>query len=110
MNTEYYLAIDIGASSGRHILGYLEKGKMILEEIHRFPNGNVEKDGELTWDVDALFAEIIAGMKKCKELGKIPVSVGIDTWAVDFVLLDENDERIGNAVGYRDSGTTGMDE
>lgn len=108
--TKYYLAIDIGASSGRHILGHLENGKMILEEIHRFPNGNFEKDGELTWDVDALFAEVIVGMKKCKELGKIPVSVGIDTWAVDFVLLDDKDERIGNAVGYRDSGTTGMDE
>lgn len=107
--TTYYLAIDIGASSGRHILGHLEDGKMILEEIHRFSNGNVEKDGELTWDVDKLFAEVIAGMKKCKELGKLPVSVGIDTWAVDFVLLDENDERIGNAVGYRDNGTAGMD-
>lgn len=108
--TKYYLAIDIGASSGRHILGHLENGKMILEEIHRFPNGNVEKDGELTWNVESLFTEVITGMKKCKELGKIPVSVGIDTWAVDFVLLDEKDKRIGNAVGYRDGGTTGMDE
>ena len=106
----YYLAVDIGASSGRHILGHLEDGKMVLEEIHRFPNGNVQKDGELTWDIDGLFAEIIAGMKKCKDAGKIPVSVGIDTWAVDMVLLDEQDKRIGNAVGYRDSGTTGMDE
>ena len=58
MNRNYYLAIDIGASSGRHILGHLENGKMVLEEIHRFPNGNVEKDGELTWDVDALFSEV----------------------------------------------------
>ena len=107
--SKYYLAIDIGASSGRHILGHLESGKMVLEEIHRFPNGNVEKDGELTWDIDGLFQEILTGMKKCKEAGKIPVSVGIDTWAVDIVLLDENDERIGNAVGYRDSGTRGMD-
>lgn len=106
----YYLAIDIGASSGRHILGHLENGKIILEEMHRFPNGNVEKDGELTWDIDGLFREIINGMKKCKEAGKIPVSVGIDTWAVDIVLLDEEDKRIGNAVGYRDSGTHGMDE
>lgn len=106
----YYLAVDIGASSGRHILGHLEDGKMVLEEIHRFPNGNVQKDGELTWDIDGLFAEIITGMKKCKDAGKIPVSVGIDTWAVDIVLLDEQDKRIGNAVGYRDSGTTGMDE
>ncbi|MBR5127020.1 MAG: rhamnulokinase [Roseburia sp.] len=107
---KYYLAIDIGASSGRHILGYLENGRMVLEEIHRFPNGNVEKDGELTWDIDGLFREILIGMKKCKEAGKIPVSVGIDTWAVDIVLLDKNDKRIGNAVGYRDGGTKGMDE
>ena len=107
---KYYLAVDIGASSGRHILGHLENGKMILEEIHRFPNGNVEKDGELTWDIDGLFKEILVGMKKCKEAGKIPVSIGIDTWAVDIVLLDEEDKRIGNAVGYRDSGTQGMDK
>ena len=106
---KYYLAVDIGASSGRHILGHLENDKMVLEEIHRFPNGNVEKDGELTWDIDGLFREILVGMKKCKEAGKIPVSVGIDTWAVDIVLLDENDKRIGNAVGYRDSGTRYMD-
>ena len=106
----YYLAIDIGASSGRHILGHLENGKMVLEEIHRFPNGNVSKDGELTWDIDGLFAEILAGMKKCKEADKIPVSVGIDTWGVDVVLLDEADKRIGNAVGYRDSGTKDMDK
>ena len=106
---KYFLAVDIGASSGRHILGHLENGKMVLEEMHRFPNGNVKKDGELVWDIDGLFSEILTGMKKCKEAGKIPVSVGIDTWAVDIVLLDENDERIGNAVGYRDSGTRGMD-
>ena len=107
---KYYLAIDIGASSGRHILGCLENGKIILEEVYRFPNGNVEKDGELTWDIDGLYREIIIGMKKCKEAGKIPVSVGIDTWAVDVVLLDEADCRIGNVVGYRDSGTKGMDK
>lgn len=106
---KYYLAVDIGASSGRHILGHLENGKMVLEEIHRFPNRNTEKDGELIWDIDALFQEIINGMKKCKEAGKIPVSIGIDTWAVDIVLLDEEDKRIGNAVGYRDSGTRYMD-
>lgn len=106
---KYYLAIDIGASSGRHILGHVENGKMILEEIHRFPNGNVEKDGEVIWDIDNLFREILIGMKKCKDADKIPVSVGIDTWAVDLVLLDENDNRIGNAVGYRDCGTKYMD-
>lgn len=107
---KYYLAIDIGASSGRHILGHMKDGKMFFEEIHRFSNGNITKDGELIWDIEMLFAEIIAGMKKCKEAGKIPVSVGIDTWAVDIVLLDEHDKRIGNVVAYRDSGTKGMDQ
>ena len=53
--TTYYLAIDIGASSGRHMICHLEDGKMVLEEIHRFHNGNVMKDGELVWNVDALF-------------------------------------------------------
>lgn len=63
----YYLAIDIGASSGRHILGHLENNKMILEEIYRFSNGMEKKDGHLIWDVDALFEHILLGMKKCKE-------------------------------------------
>ena len=107
---QYYLAIDIGASSGRHILGHMEDGKMVLEEIHRFPNGMKEKDGHKCWDTEALFSAIVEGMKKCKEAGKIPVSMGIDTWAVDFVLLDKEDRMIGNAVGYRDSRTAGMDE
>ena len=106
----YYLAIDIGASSGRHILAHLEDGKMVLEEVHRFPNGMVEKDGEKVWDVDELFKQIKIGMKKCADLGKIPVSVGVDTWGVDFVLLDKDGNRIGNAVGYRDGRTKGMDE
>lgn len=106
----YYLAVDIGASSGRHVLAHTEDGKMILEEIHRFPNGMTDCNGEKVWDVDQLFGEILTGMKKCKELGKIPYSVGIDTWAVDFVLLDHKGRRLGNAVGYRDNRTQGMDE
>ena len=106
----YYLAIDIGASSGRHILGHMEDGRMVLEEVYRFWNGMTEKNGELCWNVEQLFADIKAGMKKCAELGKIPVSMGIDTWGVDFVLLDENDRMLGNAVGYRDGRTRGMDE
>ena len=107
---KYYLAIDIGASSGRHILAHLEDGRMVLEEVHRFPNGMTEKDGELVWDVDELFAQIKLGMKRCAELGKIPVSVGVDTWGVDFVLLDECNNPVGNAVAYRDGRTKGMDE
>ncbi len=107
---KYYLAIDIGASSGRHILGYMCNGKMFLEEIYRFSNGMIEKNGSLCWDVDQLFFHILAGMKKCKEINKIPVSVGIDTWAVDFVLLDDKDNIVGDVVAYRDSRTKGMDE
>lgn len=106
----YYLAIDIGASSGRHILAHMEKGRLVLEEVHRFPNGMIQKDGEMCWDFAAMFEEIKAGLKKCKEMGKIPVSVGVDTWGVDFVLLDENDKVLGNTVGYRDNRTNGMDE
>ena len=106
----YYLAVDIGASSGRHILGHMENGKMVLEEIYRFENGMVKKDGELCWEFDRLFQEIKNGLKKCKEIGKIPVSMGVDTWGVDFVLLDKNDNVLGNTVGYRDHRTEGMDK
>ena len=107
---QYYLAVDIGASSGRHILSHLENGKIILEEIYRFSNGMVEVDGEKVWDSQKLFEDILTGMKKCYELGKIPVSMGIDTWAVDFALLDKEDHLIGKTVGYRDGRTQGMDQ
>lgn len=107
---QYYLAVDIGASSGRHILAHMEDGKMVLEEIHRFPNSMKERNGKKIWDVEQLFEEILTGMKKCKKLGKIPQSVGIDTWAVDFVLLDKDGNRLGDAVGYRDKRTEGMDD
>ena len=106
----YYLAIDIGASSGRHMLGHLEQGRMVLEEIYRFPNGMTEINGEKVWDVDRLFEEIKTGMKKCRELGRTPCSVGIDTWAVDYVLLDKAGNRVGIAAAYRNDRTKGMDE
>lgn len=107
---EYYLAIDIGASSGRHILSHMENGKIVLEEIYRFPNSMEEQEGHKVWNVDVLFEEIKTGMKQCGDLGKIPVSVGIDTWAVDFVLLDSEGKRIGNAAAYRDDRTKNMDK
>ena len=106
----YYLAVDIGASSGRHMLAGMQDGKMQLEEVYRFPNGMDDKNGTLCWDVDRLFAEIKNGLKKCKEIGKIPVSMAIDTWGVDYVLLDQDDRILGDTVGYRDSRTEGMDE
>ena len=106
----YYLAVDIGASSGRHMLASMKDGKMQLEEVYRFPNGMDDKNGTLCWDVDRLFTEIKNGLKKCKEIGKIPVSMAIDTWGVDYVLLDKDDRILGDTVGYRDSRTEGMDE
>lgn len=107
---KYYLAVDIGASSGRHMLASMVEGKMQLEEVYRFPNGMDNVDGTLCWDVNRLFTEIKNGLKKCKELGKIPVSMAIDTWGVDYVLLDKDDKILGNTVGYRDSRTNGMDD
>lgn len=107
---QYFLAVDIGASSGRHILGSVEKGRIKLEEIYRFPNGMKSVDGQLCWDVEELWSHVKAGMKRCRDLGKIPVSMGIDTWAVDYVLLDREDRIVGNTVGYRDGRTRGMDE
>lgn len=103
---KYFLAVDIGASSGRHILCHIENGKLVTEEIHRFPNGAVRnKDGVLCWETDRLFSEIIRGMKKCADMGKIPVSIGIDTWGVDFVLTDKAGNIIGDSVSYRDKRT-----
>lgn len=106
----YYLAVDIGASSGRHILAEVVDGKIVLEEVYRFFNGMDEKDGSLCWDVERLFREILNGLKKCKEIGKIPSYMGIDTWAVDYVLLDKQDQILGKTYGYRDARTTGMDD
>lgn len=101
----YYLAIDIGASSGRHILGYIEDGKLKSEEIYRFENGFENLNGNLVWDTEHLLAEVKNGIKKCKEINKIPKTVAIDTWGVDYVLLDQNKQELLPAFCYRDSRT-----
>ena len=107
---KYYLAIDIGASSGRHIIAEIVDGKIVLEEVYRFWNGMDDVDGSLCWDVNRLMNEIVTGLKKCKEIGKIPSYMGIDTWGVDYVLLDKDDNILGKTYGYRDSRTNGMDD
>ena len=104
----YYLSIDIGASSGRHIIGWFENGKIKQKEIYRFDNNIINRGGKLLWDTGNLFQEIVNGMKKCRELDMIPVSMAIDTWAVDFVLLDEKDNLLGDTYAYRDSRTKEM--
>ncbi len=101
----YHLAIDIGASGGRHILGHLENGKLVLEEIYRFDNGITEQDGTLVWDVENLVSQVKAGIARCKEVGKLPATVAIDTWGVDYLLLDAEKKEILPAVSYRDRRT-----
>lgn len=105
----YYLAVDIGASSGRHILGHVENGRFVLEEVYRFENKQVMRNGHKCWDTNVLLNGILDGMRACKAAGKIPKTMGIDTWAVDFVLLDKDDRILGDTVAYRDSRTAGMD-
>ena len=105
----YYLAIDIGASSGRHILSHAENGRIILEEMYRFDNRQVRRDGHDCWDMDNLWNGILGGLKACREAGRIPQTIGIDTWAVDFVLIDRKGNPVGDAVAYRDSRTKDAD-
>ena len=107
---DYFLAFDMGASSGRSILAWTENGKIRLEELNRFDNRLIEKDGHKIWDLDSLWNGILTGLRACRASGRIPKSVGIDTWAVDYVLLDGNGHLIGDAVCYRDSRTDGMKE
>ena len=105
MDKKYYLAIDIGASSGRHILGSIENGKLVLEEIYRFKNGASLIDGSYYWDWKELFSNVIEGLKVCKNINKIPCSVGIDTWGVDYALIDKYGQVIDGVYSYRDDRT-----
>ena len=102
---KYFLAVDIGASSGRHILGWRENNKIHIEEIYRFSNGTILKDGSLTWDLETLFNEILIGLKRAGELSKIPYSIAIDTWGVDYALLDDDNKIVEKVYCYRDSRT-----
>ncbi|MDR1000258.1 MAG: rhamnulokinase [Clostridiales bacterium] len=107
MNT--YVAIDLGASGGKILKARINAdGVLVTEEVHRFNNKTIKSGAYLCWDVDYLFAEIISGLARLK--GEYIVSVGVDTWGVDYVLLDEDGERIGLPVCYRDERTSGMDK
>lgn len=99
---EYYLAVDIGASSGRHILCHIEDGQMKLEEIYRFQNNVVLKGNHYCWDLDSIFQHIQYGIKECVKQNKIPKTMGIDTWAVDYVLLNDNGQKVDKTYAYRD--------
>ncbi len=99
---KYYLAIDMGASSGRHIVGYMKGEELVTEEIYRFPNGMDKVDGHLVWDTDRLFKEIKAGIKIAFEKYGEIASLSIDTWGVDYVLF-RKDEEVKPAYAYRDA-------
>ncbi|MBQ3679646.1 MAG: rhamnulokinase [Succinivibrio sp.] len=108
--SKYYLAIDIGASSGRHIIGWVENNRISIKEIYRFENKLIKRNGHLCWDLDHLFSEILSGLKECKKQNTVPSSIGIDTWGVDFVLLDKDSQILGDSVAYRDSRTNEKDK
>ena len=109
MAQKVYLAVDLGAESGRVMAGLWSGGKLELEEVHRFPNGPVVLGDSLRWDVLRLWSEIQGGLAlAARKFGKAIVSVGVDTWGVDFVLLNQDDEILGQPYHYRDNRTRGM--
>ena len=101
----YHLAIDIGASSGRHILGWMENGILNLKEVFRFDNNVSQSEVGLVWDIDHLVNMVKEGIKKCGDEGIIPETVAIDTWGVDYVLLDKDGKEILPFYAYRNSRT-----
>ncbi len=106
---KYYLAIDIGASSGRHIVGWRENGELQTKEVYRFPNGVKEQDGHLTWDVDALESHVRAGIEEALKLYPHIESLSVDTWGVDYVLLN-GEQPILPCYAYRDGRTEAVIE
>lgn len=105
-----YLAIDIGASSGRAIIGTVNNSIISLKETARFENALIHKNGHLCWDIHALKENVIDAITSTVRQGHHPACIGIDTWAVDYVLLDKDDHILGDAVGYRDNRTDGIGE
>ncbi len=101
----YHLAIDIGASSGRHILGWMDNGILKLKEIFRFDNNVTQSEVGLIWDIEHLVNMVKEGIKKCGDEGIIPETIAIDTWAVDYVLIDKNGKEILPFYAYRNSRT-----
>lgn len=100
-----YVAVDIGASSGRLMLGTLENKKLKLQEMHRFKNGFTKENGHDRWSIDSILDEIFKDLEKIKAAGYDDVTLGIDTWAVDYVLVGMDGEKIQNPISYRDSRT-----
>lgn len=105
-----YLAADFGGGSGRVIAGWLDGGRLVMEEVHRFPNRQVRLGKHVYWDFPALFADMKDGLKKAAAKGYEVESIGVDTWGVDFGLIDRDGNLLGNPVCYRDARTAGVPE
>lgn len=104
MDKKYFFAVDLGATSGRTIVGTLDEGKVVLEELTRFDNNLIEANGHFYWDIYALYFEIIKGLKAAKQRDLCITSIGIDTWGVDFVCVAE-DGSVSQPIAYRDPHT-----
>ena len=109
-NTRCFFAVDLGATSGRTIIGTLADGKVRLEELTRFPNNLIETGGHFYWDIYALYFEIIKGLKAAVRRGLQVESIGIDTWGVDFVCVGDDGALLRNPLSYRDPHTFGAME
>ena len=109
-NKKYYFAVDLGATSGRTILGTLADGKLEQEELTRFPNNLIETGGHFYWDIYALYLEMIKGLQIVGKRGIDLSSIGIDTWGVDFVFIGDDDAILRNPMAYRDPHTFGAME
>src|SRR5215470_13900901 len=109
-STSDYLALDLGAESGRGLLGRFDGERLTLDEVHRFPNGPVRMLDTLHWDLPRLFDDMKTALRKAAASGARLDGLGIDTWGVDFGLVGRNDTLLGNPVHYRDARTDGMME
>lgn len=108
---QIHAAIDLGASSGRVIAGWIEDGKIQLREIHRFENIQQRIAGHDCWNLDELFSQAVIGLGKIPEvMGKAPTTIGVDTWGLDYVLLDNEDKPLAPSIAHRDARTEGMPE
>ena len=107
---KYFFAVDLGATSGRTILGTLDNGRLAQEELTRFPNNLIETGGHFYWDIYALYFEMIRGLKEVARRGIALTSIGIDTWGVDFVFIGQDGAILRNPMAYRDPHTFGRME
>lgn len=105
---QYYLAVDFGASGGRHILAVRDGNRIRMQEVYRFSNSPVMRDHMMCWDLEYLTEQLTEGMKRCRDAGIIPAGMGIDTWGLDYVLLDRGGRVLGNAANHRDMRTRGI--